>query len=129
MQARLPDAVPPYLRSSTDDAGTSVQQGRSYWLTGALIGLAVGAGATYLLLQSGGSMSLCNQSRNQDALNGSECAGLTAVGGLVGAGAGALIGAQFHSAPDAQARLGGAQGTGAARTARPGWHLGLRLAF
>jgi hypothetical protein len=129
VQARLPAAAVPRLRSSTDGAGTSVPQGRSHWLTGALIGLAVGAGATYLVLHSGGSTSLCNRSENQDALNGGECAGLTAAGGLVGAGIGALVGAQFHSAPDAQARLDGARGTGVARAARPGWQLRLRLAF
>ncbi len=129
VQAQLPAAAAPHWKASTDNAGTSVQQGRSHWFTGALIGLVVGAGVTYLALQSGGSMSLCNESANQDALNGGECAGLTAAGGLGGAGIGALIGAQFHSAPDTQARLGGGRGNSVARAARPGWHLGLRLAF
>ncbi|MDY7231175.1 hypothetical protein [Hyalangium rubrum] len=40
-----------------------------------------------------------------------------------------LPAAQFHFVPDTGARLGGVRGTGVARAARPGWHLGLRLAF
>lgn len=70
---------------------------RSHWLLGAGIGLAIGAGSTYLVLHHGGSTSLCNQSANQDALRSSECRGLVGVGGLVGAGLGALIGGRIRT--------------------------------
>lgn len=65
---------------------------RSYWLVGAGTGFLVGAGATYVVLHTGGSTALCDRSANQDALASGECLGLTALGGLVGAGLGALVG-------------------------------------
>jgi hypothetical protein len=65
---------------------------RSHTLAGAAAGLVMGAGATYLLLQQGGSRSLCNRDTNQDAIYARGCHGLYAVGGAIGAGVGALIG-------------------------------------
>jgi hypothetical protein len=67
---------------------------RSRTLIGAAAGFIIGAGATYLILQQGGSTSLCDRERNQDAIDASYCAGLYALGGVVGAGAGALIGSR-----------------------------------
>jgi hypothetical protein len=67
---------------------------RSHWLLGAGIGFVAGAGATYLVLNPPGSSStaLCDQSANQDAIGTGECLGLTALGGVAGAGLGALVG-------------------------------------
>jgi hypothetical protein len=65
---------------------------RSHTLAGAAAGLVIGAGATYLLLQQGGSRSFCNRDTNQDAIHARGCHGLYAVGGAIGAGVGALIG-------------------------------------
>ncbi|MBM4185858.1 MAG: hypothetical protein FJ206_00975 [Gemmatimonadetes bacterium] len=65
---------------------------RSHWLLGAAIGFGAGAVVTYLVLHSGGSTAPCNRSANQDAMSGGECLGLTALGGVAGAGLGALVG-------------------------------------
>jgi hypothetical protein len=73
------------------------REGRSHVLAGAAVGLLVGAGVTYAVLHSGGSTSLCDQSANQDAMAPRECAGLTALGGLAGAGVGAVIGARIRT--------------------------------
>lgn len=70
---------------------------RSHWLAGAGVGFLVGAGAAFAVLYSGGSTSLCNQSANQDAMSSGECIGLTALGGLAGAGLGAVIGSRLRS--------------------------------
>jgi hypothetical protein len=101
---------------------------RSRWLLGAGLGLLVGAGATYAVLYSGGSTSMCNASANQDAMSSSECFGLTALGGVAGAGLGALLGSRFSSerwqdVPLTRLRLG--LGTGP--DGRPG--IGVALAF
>jgi hypothetical protein len=75
-----------------------VSQGeRSHERIGAVIGLVVGAGVTYLILERGGSTSLCDQSANQDAASSGECLGLTALGGAAGAGLGALIGQRIRT--------------------------------
>lgn len=75
-----------------------VSQGRrSHWPLGAGVGFVVGAGATYAVAQSGGSTSLCDRDANQDALNSGECLGLTFLGGVVGAGLGALVGSLIHT--------------------------------
>ena len=66
---------------------------RSHALVGAGAGFLIGAGVTYLVLNAGGSTSPCDQSANQDAMSSGECLGLAALGGLGGAGLGALIGA------------------------------------
>jgi hypothetical protein len=84
---------------------------RSYWLAGAAAGFVTGAGVTYAVLNSGGSTSLCNQSANQDAIASGECIGLTALGGLAGAGLGALVGAlirteRWQDVPLEQLRVG-----------------------
>jgi hypothetical protein len=66
----------------------------SHWLAGAAIGFLVGGTAAFLFLNGGGSTSLCDQSANQDAIRLQECIGVAAlVGGVPGAGLGALIGA------------------------------------
>jgi hypothetical protein len=72
-----------------------VRQRRSHTLAGAAAGLVIGAGATYLLLQQGGSRSFCNKDTNQDAIHARGCHGLYAAGGVVGAGVGALIGSRL----------------------------------
>jgi len=70
---------------------------RSHSLAGAGVGFLVGVGAAFAVLYSGGSTSLCNQSANQDAMSSGECIGLTALGGLAGAGLGAVIGSRLRS--------------------------------
>ena len=65
---------------------------KSHTLLGAGIGFLVGGGVAVALLYTGGSTSLCDQSANQDAMNPGECIGLTALGGVAGAGLGAIIG-------------------------------------
>jgi hypothetical protein len=70
---------------------------RSQWLPGAGVGFLAGAGITYLVLHQGGSTSLCDRSANQDAIGSLECGGLTVLGGLAGAGLGAIIGGRFRS--------------------------------
>jgi hypothetical protein len=69
---------------------------RSHWRTGAIAGFVIGAGATYLVLHSGGSTATCDRERNQDAIGARECAAITVGGGLVGAGLGAIIGSQIR---------------------------------
>ncbi len=70
---------------------------RSHWRLGAGIGFVLGAGGTFLVLHQGGSTGICDQSANQDAIRSSECLGLAGLGGLAGAGLGALIGGRFRS--------------------------------
>jgi hypothetical protein len=75
-----------------------VSQGaRSYRLIGSLAGFAVGSGTTYIALNRGGSTSKCDRSANQDALSSRECFGLVALGGVVGAGVGLLLGGFIKS--------------------------------
>jgi hypothetical protein len=69
---------------------------RSHWRTGAIAGFVIGAGATYLVLHSGGSTATCDRERNQDAIGARECAAITVGGGLAGAGLGAIIGSQIR---------------------------------
>jgi hypothetical protein len=64
---------------------------RSHWRMGAAIGFLAGAGATFAALRSGGSTA------NQDALATHECIGLVTLGGAVGAGLGAAVGALFQT--------------------------------
>ncbi len=68
----------------------------SHRLLGAVTGFFVGAGATWVVTNRGGSNSLCDRSRNQDALDSRECAGLVLLGGAAGAGLGAIIGGAIH---------------------------------
>jgi hypothetical protein len=65
---------------------------RSYKWIGAAAGFVAGAGASYLILHSGGSTAPCDRSANQDAMNATECLGLVVLGGMTGAGIGAIIG-------------------------------------
>jgi hypothetical protein len=75
-----------------------VSQGhRSHALAGAGVGFLAGAGAALAVLYSGGSTSLCDRSANQDAIGSGECLGLTALGGLAGAGLGAVIGGRLRT--------------------------------
>jgi hypothetical protein len=83
----------PDLSSIGTRVEARLQDGRkSHRLAGAAIGFVVGAGATYLALNSGGSTSKCDRDANQDALSSGECLGLYALGGLAGAGLGAIVG-------------------------------------
>ena len=83
----VPMALP---RVSASPATRTARSNRA--LEGAVVGFVVGTTATIVLTRSGGSTSLCNSSKNQDALSSSECLGLAVAGGLIGAGVGALIG-------------------------------------
>ena len=75
-----------------------VSQGQqSHKLLGGLIGLVAGAGITYLIVNNGGSTSLCDQDANQDAMGTGECVGLVALGAAVGAGIGAFVGGQIRT--------------------------------
>jgi hypothetical protein len=60
-------------------------------LLGAGIGFVVGAGATWVVLNAGGSSAFCDRDANQDAMSPGECLGITIVGGAVGALVGALV--------------------------------------
>ena len=66
-------------------------------LIGAGVGFVVGAGVTYFVLHQGGSTSPCDRSANQDAMSAGECVGLAALGGLAGAGLGAIAGGFFRT--------------------------------
>ena len=82
-----------YTYAISDLVHTEVSDGfRSHGWVGAGVGGGVGAVVTYLLLNTGGSTSLCDSSANQDATSLGLCLGLAAVGGLAGAGLGALVG-------------------------------------
>lgn len=61
------------------------------WHVPASVGAVIGLVGTYAWLHSGGSTSLCDRSRNQDAIDRRECLGLTLLGGAAGAGLGALV--------------------------------------
>jgi hypothetical protein len=87
------DSVHTWRLSLASVEQVDFSQGRkSHTLLGAGIGFLVGGGVAVALLYTGGSTSLCDQSANQDAMNSGECIGLTALGGLAGAGLGAIIG-------------------------------------
>jgi len=83
------------LMQSLDLAFDNEEEFRSRWLLGASIGFVVGGGAAYLALWRGGSSGMCNQSTNENAIDEVECLVLTGMGGLFGAGIGAMIGSQF----------------------------------
>jgi len=70
---------------------------RSHWLVGAGAGFVLGAGSTFLLLNQGGSTNPCDRSANQDAIGPGACAGLATLGGVAGAGVGAVIGGLFRT--------------------------------
>jgi hypothetical protein len=84
--------APRPLATQGGSAPVAVAQSRQHTLVGAGVGLLVGAAATYAVLYSGGSTSLCNRSANQDAMNVRECTALLAAGGVLGAGIGAIVG-------------------------------------
>jgi hypothetical protein len=67
------------------------------WAIPTALGLVLGGAGTYALLHGGGSTSLCDRSRNQDAMSRGECAGLTVAGGVVGGGLGALTAALLRT--------------------------------
>ena len=89
----------------------TIMDGRTgtHRLAGAVSGFVVGAGATYFVTRQGGSTSLCDRSRNQDALSSQECLGLVVLGGAVGAGIGALIGHAIKSEARQFSRIGNLQ--------------------
>ena len=90
----------PVNHFTTDQIATEAShvrwQAGTYKVHGAVAGFVIGAGATTLVLYSGGSNSLCDSSSNQDAMNTSECLGLVALGGAVGGLAGYLVGGRIH---------------------------------
>ena len=90
------DRTTPFALSELDRLEISGGQ-KSYRFLGAGLGAVIGAGATYLILNSGGSTAPCDRSANQDAMNSGECLGLYTLGGLAGAGLGFLIGGMIHS--------------------------------
>lgn len=61
------------------------------WTIPVAAGAVLGGAGTYVWLHSGGSTSLCDRSNNQDAMGSGECAGLTVLGAVAGAGLGALV--------------------------------------
>lgn len=76
------------------------QQGsRTRRWEGAAVGFAVGAVATWVFLHQGGSTSLCDRDRNQDAIRANECAGIAVAGGAVGAAIGYFIGGRIRIGP------------------------------
>jgi hypothetical protein len=90
---------------------------QSHRLLGAGIGFVAGVGLTYVITHSGGSSSLCDRSSNQDALSSGECLGLVTVGGIAGAGLGAIIGGLIKTeyalqAPIRELRVGIVPGHG-----------------
>lgn len=70
---------------------------RSHWMLGAGAGLAAGTLGMVAVLNSGGSTASCDGSANQDALSSGECLGLYALGGVGGAGLGALVGSLIRT--------------------------------
>jgi 4-amino-4-deoxy-L-arabinose transferase-like glycosyltransferase len=94
----LPVAAAPRAIHAPDLAArlAAETRARSHWRTGAIAGFVIGAGATYLVLHSGGSTATCDRERNQDAIGARECAAITVGGGLAGAGLGAVIGSQIR---------------------------------
>lgn len=104
------DSTYGYAVADIDRAEVS-QERRSHRRTGAIIGGVVGAGATFLALNAGGSTSLCDQSANQDAASAGLCISLYVLGGLAGAGLGALAGGLItvesaHDVPVESLRVG-----------------------
>ncbi len=82
-----------YTYAISDFVRAEVSDGfRSYKWVGAGVGGAVGAVVTYLVLNTGGSTSLCDRSANQDAASRGVCLGLSVLGGLAGAGLGSIVG-------------------------------------
>jgi hypothetical protein len=69
-----------------------VSPSKSYWKTGALIGFGVGVTGSAMAVYQGGSTSLCDQSKNQDATSTVACVSIIGGSGLVVGGLGALIG-------------------------------------
>jgi hypothetical protein len=85
-----------YRLSHVDDF--AVSQGlRPHTLLGMGIGFVAGSGIAYLIVNSGGSTSLCDSGANQDAIGNWECVGVVALGGAVGAGLGATIGSRIRT--------------------------------
>ena len=70
---------------------------KTYRWLGTGLGFVLGAGLTYLILEGGGSTSPCDQNSNQDAMSDEECWGITALGGVAGAGLGFVVGGLFQS--------------------------------
>ncbi|CAN5896636.1 hypothetical protein BH23GEM9_BH23GEM9_34460 [soil metagenome] len=98
MAAPLRETLVPSPQVTADVAGDFLQARvatRSRWIEGAAAGFVIGAGVTWLVIHQGESTSLCDRDANQDAIGRNECLGITAAGGVVGAGIGALIGSRF----------------------------------
>jgi len=117
-------------RTHTLDATSRIEvsQGvRSRWRAGAAIGFVAGAAGTYALLNQGGSTNPCDSSANQDAIGPAACAGLAAVGGVAGAGLGALVGSFLKTERWREVRLDALRVGLDPR--RPGVHVAVALSF
>ena len=108
--------------------GTSLSQvsagPRTHGRSGALVGTVAGGAAAYLTFFTGGSTATCDRSANQDAAGSGACLGILALGGLAGAGLGALVGGfirteGWHDLPMPEAGLGVSRSLGL--------HLRIRL--
>ena len=68
-----------FSRSALTDL--EISRGRqSHWLAGAGIGFVAGTGIAFLVMHTGGSTSICDTGRNQDAIKSTECLGLATAG-------------------------------------------------
>jgi hypothetical protein len=103
--AAAPLLAPPTVRLASGTAASMmpastrlalVQDRGTHRWTGALVGFVVGAGATYWILRQGGSTAMCDQKRNQDAIEPRECAAAAAAGGAAGAAIGFVIGGRIR---------------------------------
>jgi hypothetical protein len=91
-------AAAPFAASSPAIAGEALWQDgrRSFKWEGLLIGAVGGAILTHVFTHQGGSTSLCDRDRNQDAIRANECAAITAAGGVVFGGIGFAIGSRIR---------------------------------
>lgn len=121
------DSVDTWRLSLASVEQLDLSRGRKpHTLLGAGIGFLVGGGVAVAVLFTGGSSSPCDQSANQDAMNSGECIGLSALGGLAGAGLGAIVGGlirteRWQRIPFDRVRV--------SLTPQAGMRLGLALAF
>ena len=79
-------------QGSSWSALNSKSESKSRWKTGLWIGLGAGIAGASIYGYSGGSTSLCNASKNQDAVSTIGCLGIIGGSGLVFGGLGAIIG-------------------------------------
>jgi hypothetical protein len=88
----------PIVRIAPDAThALDAQETRSRWVEGAVAGFVVGSAATWVWLHTGGSTSLCDRDRNQDAIRPGECLAIAAGGGVVGALIGGFVGSRIRT--------------------------------